>query len=200
MASCFSSFQLKTQLNNLFLNIKSNKSIWLILAIFCFVSHSTNGQNSKKEAEVKPVTWISFEQAVKTLTDDPKPFLIDVYTDWCGWCKVMDKNTFSNAEVSTYLNKNFHSVKLNAETRDTIRLGEKIFTFKQEYKSNELAISLLGGKMSYPSVVFLDSKLQMLTVVPGYMEAPQMMEILKYFGEGIYLRQKWEEYQQTLRK
>ncbi len=190
------------QLTTLISNIKSNKSIAL-LVLFFLVSLSATAQLEKDQNSKNPngsTKWLSFVEAVQKLPDSPRPIMIDVYTDWCGWCKVMDKKTFSDPEVSNYLNANFHSVKFNAESRDTVFLGDKTFVYKPEYKSNELAISLLGGKMSYPSVVFLDSKLQMLTVVPGFIEAPQMMEILKYFGDGIYLRLKWDEYQQSIRK
>lgn len=161
--------------------------------------HAQSNAESQASEPVKP-HWVSFEVAVKKLGKAPKPIMIDVYTDWCGWCKVMDKNTFSQKDVANYLNNSFHVVKLNAETKDTIHLGDKVFVFKPEYKSNELAISLLGGKMSYPSIVFLDEKLQMLTVVPGYIEAPQMLDILRYFGEGIYKNQKWEDYQKSISK
>ncbi len=179
------------------LKIKSRISLWLLALLissdFCFAQE--NQDKAKKQVNLE---WLSFEEAVKRLPENKRPLMIDVYTDWCGWCKVMDKNTFSQQEVASYLTKSFYAVKLNAETKDTIRLGEKVFVFKPEYKSNELAISLLNGKMSYPSIVFLDEKLQLLTVVPGYVEAPQMLDILRYFGEGTYLKLKWEDYQKSL--
>lgn len=190
------------QLNKLFLNIKSKKSIVLVALLVSSLGQAIAQSSKAPKAQIEAATtkWITFEEAVRLLPSSPRPIMIDVFTDWCGWCKVMDKKTFSDPEVTNYLNANFHSVKFNAESRDTVFLGDKVFVYKPEYKSNELAISLLGGKMSYPSVVFLDSKLQMLTVVPGFIEAPQMLEILRYFGDGIYLRQKWDEYLQSTRK
>lgn len=146
------------------------------------------------ETEIK---WYTFEEAVALSQKNPRKLYIDVYTDWCGWCKVMDKKTFKDPTVVEYVNTHFYAVKLNAEQKDTIRFQGRQFVFKQEYKANEIAVSLLNGQMSYPSGVFLDEKFNMLTVVPGYHEAPEFQSILKYFGENIYLNKNWQEYQQS---
>ncbi len=144
------------------------------------------------------IQWMSFEDAVKASEKNPKKMYIDVYTAWCGWCKRMDATTFSNDTVADYMMKNYYCVKLDAETRDTIYFREKMFVYKPELKANEIALSMLSGKMGYPSAVFFDEKFNLLTVVQSYLTPPQIMPMLKYFGENIYLNKTWEEYQKSV--
>lgn len=140
------------------------------------------------------LTWLSFEQAVELQAKAPKKIIIDVYTDWCGWCKKMDKYTYTNDSVIKFINANYYLVKLNAEQKEDIKFRDKIFSFKPEYKSHELAVSLLNGQMSYPTTVFLDEDINILTVVPGYLTPKDLNPILKYFGENIYKTMNWKEY------
>lgn len=164
-------------------------NILLTITILTFSSFSLNEPNS--DAEIK---WLSFEEAVKLQKEHPKKIIVDVYTDWCGWCKKMDKNTYTDAEVIKQIQSHYYFVKLNAEQKEEIKYKDKVFTFKQEYKANELAVSLLNGQMSYPSTVFLDEDMNLLTVVPGYLTPKDMNPILKYFGENIYKEKNWKEY------
>ena len=143
------------------------------------------------------LTWLTFEQAVELQAKSPKKIIIDVYTDWCGWCKKMDKNTYTNDSVIKQINENYYLVKLNAEQKEDIKFKDKTFTFKPEYKSHELAVSLLSGQMSYPTTVFLDEDFNILTVVPGYLTPKDMNPILKYFGQNIYKSMNWKEYTGT---
>src|SRR4051812_13405847 len=72
------------------------------------------------------VKWMDFKEAFEKNSKVPKPFIIDIYTDWCGWCKHMMKTTYAVPELANYINSNFYPVKFNAETHDTIEfLGEK---------------------------------------------------------------------------
>src|SRR6187455_2873333 len=74
------------------------------------------------------VKWMTFEEALQKSKKEKRPVFIDVYTDWCGWCKVMDKNTFNDPQVSKLLNEKFYAVKFNAEqTEDVVFQGT---TFK----------------------------------------------------------------------
>lgn len=121
---------------------------------------------------------------------------IDVYTDWCGWCKKMDKDTFQNAEVAAYMTENFYMVKLDAEQKEPIDFGGKTYTFVRSGRRgyHQLAAALLQGKLSYPTVVFLDENLKMLSPVPGYQKPDAFLKIARYFGDNIYRDTSWEAY------
>jgi thioredoxin-related protein len=110
----------------------------------------------------------------------------------------MDKYTYTDESVIKNLETNYYLVRFNAEQKEDIVYKEKVFKFKTEYKANELAVSLLNGQMSYPSTVFLDENMNMLTVVPGYLTPKDINPILKYFGENIYRVKNWKEYESEL--
>ena len=145
-------------------------------------------------AKAQEVKWYTLEEAVELNKKEPRKIMIDVYTDWCGWCKVLDKNTFHNAVVADYLNKKYYPVKLNAEQKeDIVFLGK---TYKYVPQGNrgyhELAAAFLNGQMSYPSVVFLDENLKGLHIEKGYVEAKRFDMILKYLGGDFYKTTDWD--------
>ncbi len=129
--------------------------------------------------QAQEIKWMSWEQAMEANQKAPKKIFVDVYTDWCGWCKVMDRNTFSDSGVTAYINKNFYPVKLNAEQKKDIIWNNTTFRYRPEYKSHDLAISLLDGQMSYPSYVILDEKIARLKIIKGYMEKLPFLETLQ---------------------
>ena len=143
---------------------------------------------------------MSMEEAYAlTLTEStPKKIFIDVYTDWCGWCKRMDKATFQNPEVAAYMNEHYYNVKFDAEQKESIEILGNTFEFVPQGNRgyHELAAALLNGKMSYPTVIFMNGKFEMLSPVPGYQEAGPFMDIAKYFGDNIYTEKSWQDYSQ----
>ena len=144
------------------------------------------------------VEWMSWSEAVTLAQSEgnAKKVFVDVYTDWCGWCKKMDKDTFQNPEVAAYMKANFYMVKMDAEGKDPIEYQGKTFKFVPSGRRgyHELAAALLQGKMSYPTVVFLDEQLNMLSPVPGYQQVEPFMQIAKYFGDNIYKDKDWQSY------
>ena len=148
--------------------------------------------------QAQEATWMSWEEAVQKAASDsqPKKLFIDVYTDWCGWCKKMDQDTFQDPEVAAYMAENFYMVKLDAEQKDPIEYGGKTYTYVASGRRgyHQLAAALLQGQLSYPTVVFLDEDLRMLSPVPGYQKPVEFLKIAKYFGEDIYKQKDWEAY------
>lgn len=144
------------------------------------------------------VNWISWDEAVALSKSEanPKKIFVDVYTDWCGWCKKMDKDTFQNPEVAAYMAENFYMVKMDAEGKEPIEYDGRTFKFVPQGRRgyHELAAALLQGKMSYPTVIFLDENLKMLSPVPGYQKVKPFMQIAKYFGDNIYKDKDWKSY------
>ena len=108
----------------------------------------------------------------------------------------MDKDTFQNPQVSQYMQDNFYMVKMDAEGKDPIQYQGKTFKFVPSGRRgyHELAAALLQGKMSYPTVVFLDENFNMLSPVPGYQKVEPFMQIAKYFGDNIYKDKDWQSY------
>lgn len=140
------------------------------------------------------INWMGIEEAYAKQKITPKKILIDVYTGWCGWCKVMDRETFTNADVIKYVNQNFYAVKLDAESTKDIKLGTSVYKFNAANKSNEAAIALLQGQMSYPSIVYLDEAFNMIQPVPGYMNAKDFHQIITYFGGNYHKKEQYDIY------
>ena len=144
------------------------------------------------------INWMSFEEAVKLNETAPKKIFIDVYTDWCGWCKRMDQTTFQDTAVVKYMNENYYAVKFDAEMSDTIVFGG--YTYVNEGGLNgrrgthQLAAAMLQGRLSYPSYVFMNEKNQLLTVAPGYMDAKDIMPVLSYFATDAFKKQSFNDY------
>lgn len=166
-------------MKNLLLSI----SIALLPSITNYCSAQSNSEKSNPK-----IHWMSFEKAAELNQTQPKKVFIDVYTDWCGWCKRMEATTFKDSVVIEYMNQNFYAVKLDAERKDSILYQGHTFIYKPEYKANELAISLLNGEMGYPSFVFLDEKMGMLSPMSGYQDIEQLLQVMKYYGENRHLK------------
>lgn len=161
---------------------------------FTFVAKPDGGKNTKA-TKAESIKWLTIEEAEAKMKKEPRKIFIDVYTDWCGWCKKMDKATFSDPEVAAYVNKHYYAVKLDAEGKEPITVKGHTYTYKPEYKSHELALALLNGQMSYPTTVYLDEKMNMLTPVPGYLDKAAFTKILRYFGENFHKTMTWQEYE-----
>jgi thioredoxin-related protein len=119
------------------------------------------------------INWVSLEEAEKLVKENPKKIFVDVYTNWCGWCKVMDRTTFSDPEIIEYVNENYYAVKLNAEDNAPIKFMGKTYTGPEITR----AFKVTG----FPTIVFLDEKLN-YQPVPGYQKPKPFMNILQKFN------------------
>lgn len=142
------------------------------------------------------INWISFREAYELNQKAPRKMVIDVYTSWCGWCKVMDQRTFSQPAIIDYVNANYYAVKLDAEMKEDVTIGDKTFKNQGQASGNahELAISLLQGKMGYPTTVFLNEKMEMIQPISGYLEPRLFHQIITYFGGNYQTKEQFDAY------
>lgn len=176
------------------------KLMFVALLSLCTVLASAQGNAANQGS---PVKWMSFEEAVEKSKTEKRKIFIDVYTDWCGWCKVMDKNTFTDAEIAKVLNEKFYPVKFDAEqTADVVFRGN---TFKFIPSGNkgthQLAMALLNNQLSYPNFVFLDEDFRIVpifqgsTSVPGYRKPDEFHVFLSYVGGDYFKSQNIKDFQ-----
>ena len=141
--------------------------------------------------------WMTLQEAQAASLKEKRPILIDLYTGWCGWCKVMDKKTYTNEKVIDYLQQKFYPVKLDAETRETLVWENRTYNYSSSYHTNEIALYLTHGQLSYPTTVIIPVGNTDPQPVPGYLQPAELEQIVKYFGEGFYGKQPFEAWQKT---
>jgi len=147
-------------------------------------------------AQDTDIKWLSFEEAIALNKKNPKKILVDVYTNWCYYCKVMDKKTYSNPKVIAYINTHFYPVKLNAEQKEDISFNGKKYKYiaKGRRGYHELAAAILEGKLSYPTTVFFDTKEKVITRLPGYLTVKNYEPILVFLAEDYYVNKDWDTF------
>ena len=162
----------------------------LIFVLSINISVSAQAENS---STFKWYTWDEMIEAQKT---NPKKVMIDMYTDWCGWCKKMDKTTFADAEVQAYLEEHFYAVKFDAEQKESIHYDSKEFKFVKSGRRgvHELAYALLDGKLSYPSIVYLNEEIKRVVISPGFKDSNKFMKELTYLAGEHYKTTKFQDY------
>ena len=142
------------------------------------------------------IQWLSWGEAAAKQAEAPRKMLVDVYTDWCGWCKEMDRRTFADPEVAREINAHFYAVKLDAEAPGRLRYRGRTFSLETGARraTHALARELLGGRLGYPTMVFLDERGDVIQAVPGFHEADAFLRMARYFGQDHYRRVAWEEF------
>ncbi|MGJ8592043.1 MAG: thioredoxin family protein [Aquaticitalea sp.] len=166
------------------------KKIILLLAVSLFVSANSIAQEIK---------WVTLEEALKLQKKTPKKIMMDVYTNWCGPCKMLDKNTFQNADVAKYVNDNYYAVKFNAEGNEVVKYKDVTYSnpgYKAEMANRRNSVHDLTRKLqvnAYPTIVFFDEKGEMIFPVRGYQNPQQLELYLKMFKDDKHKEMKTQE-------
>ena len=168
-----------------------------VLVMLIAVLGTTVSIAQKKESD--KINWVSFEEALALQKKNPKKIMMDVYTVWCGPCKMLDKNTFKNQDVADYINKHYYAVKFNAQGDSTISYDGKTFSnpgydpakAQRRNASHELTRYLRVS--AFPTMVFFDENAKMIAPIKGY-KTPQQLELfLKLFKDDKYKEMKSQD-------
>lgn len=179
-----------------------------VITIIAF-AFTTNEEIDNSQASATEINWMTFEEALAAQKKNPKKIFVDAYTVWCGPCKMLDKNTFKNADVVEYVNKNYYSVKFNAQGNETINFKGKTYTNpkydpkKASKRNSSHQLANFFRISAYPTMLFLDEEATFLTPVKGY-KTPQQLELyLKLFASDDYknlkTKEAWTAYQQSFK-
>lgn len=162
-------------------------------ANFSFASETTYTELD----ETSLVNWVTFEEAYKLCKVNPRPIMVDIYTKWCGPCKMMRSQTFGNGQIAKYINDNFYAVKFDAECKDSVKFDKYVFVSTDATNPkapHQFAASILDNQLAYPSIVFLNNQIQRLDILKGFMPPKDFEPVINYYGSGDYQKMKWEEY------
>lgn len=138
------------------------------------------------------VQWLTFDAAVAKAQRENKHVVVDVYTNWCGWCKVMDRQTYGNDDVAAYLTENFALAKVNGESAAKLMWQGKTLTEREFAKA--------VGVSGYPATYFMKPNAEILGGVAGYIKAPDMLIYTKYVHTKYYEKGKLQQFADSLRK
>jgi thioredoxin-related protein len=176
---------------------------YLVFVFAVLVVMHAKAQQPEVAIAAAPVKWMSFEEAVEKSKTEKRKIFIDVYTDWCGWCKVMDKNTFTDPQIAKLLNEKYYPVKFDAEQTGDITFRGTTFKFVPfgNKGAHQLAMALLNNQMSYPNFVFLDEEFRIVpifdnsTSVPGYRKPEEFHIFLSFVAGDFFKKTNVQEYQ-----
>lgn len=160
-------------------------------------------------AQEHKVNWMSVEQAIEAQKKEPRKIIVDMYTNWCGPCKLLDKYTFQNDYVASYINENYYAVKFNAEGDGSVAFKGQTFTnpnfdpARTKSRNSQHQLASYFGVQAYPTVLFLDENANLLTPVKGFYRPKQLEIFLKIFATDDYKtvtsKEQWVEYQKNFK-
>jgi thioredoxin-related protein len=185
------------------------KILLLALVVMIGASFTQIDKKEKVTDQAATINWMTLEQAVAAQKKKPKKIMMDAYTDWCSPCKMLDANTFKNADVVKYVNANFYAVKFDAEGNESINFKGKTYTnpnydpAKDKQRNSAHQLATYFKVSAYPTILFLDEEANTLSPVKGYMTPQQLEVYLTLFATNDYKEVKtteeWTEYQKNFK-
>ena len=120
------------------------------------------------------IKWMDFNQGYELAKKKNKIMLVDVYTEWCGWCKRMDKDAYAKPEIAELVGKDFIAIKFNPEIEGVT------YTFEgKSYTGPQLAQVISNNQINgYPTTIFMNPKAKTSEIMVGYKNAEQLKPIL----------------------
>lgn len=154
-----------------------------LIGVAAFINSELGSSQGKGDGKV---TWVSFNEGMAKAKAENKKVILDVYTDWCTWCKKMDSDVYTDAKVAQIMNEKFVAIKLNAEANKSIQYENTSYTHAE--------FSQALGVTGYPATVFFGTDTKPITLLPGYVDAERFASILHYIGDDHYKTTSFDDY------
>ncbi len=159
----------------------------VLVGVFAGALYLSQEETASSQTE-SAIPWKSFDDGVTLARSTNKKILVDVYTDWCSWCKKMDSDVYTNPDVIRTMNEDFVAVKLNAESHNPVTYNGKTYT--EADFARELGVS------GYPTILFFDANANPITSLDGYSPAQRFNKVLTYVGQDQYKKVPFQQFLQ----
>ncbi len=163
----------------------------LVVALgVCSTAWAAGGEKVAKEPATEATAqldWVSYGEALERAKTEDKHILIDFWTTWCGWCKVMDRKTYADPSVIEMLNENFLIVKLNAESSRRFPVGDR--------EMSGVDVAKKYGVRQFPMTWFVKPDGERLANIPGYIPPERFMKALEYVNDRRYVKPESDQRQ-----
>ena len=164
------------------------KHIFLLSALLIggFTLSAQSASKSLKVEKSGKINWVTLEEAQELNKTTPKKIIVDLYTDWCGPCKMMERQTFTDPDLIKYINENFYAVKFNAESQAPVTFKGKVYSnpnFDSSRSSRQRnaahQYTHTTGLRGYPTLIVYSPEVEIIDRIVGFQRAPQVMRALK---------------------
>ena len=149
---------------------------WIMRGLLCLIYLPVTAQQ-------EGIRWLSFHQLSDSMAVQTRPIFISIYTTWCPYCRLLEKRTYQDAQVITFVNQNFYALQLNAEGKEPISFAGQTYTFQPNGNNtgiHQLALLLVKGSSgtAYPTLVILNKEYAPTFRQSGFLKPKDLLNAL----------------------
>ena len=162
---------------------------WLIAIYLFLILGVTYSQVS--------IDWISLDELQEKQKIEPRKVIVDLYTQWCGWCKKMDQSTFADSNIASLITESYYAVRFDAESKEEVQFMENEYHYVKKYGRggyHQLAAALTEGQLSFPTLIFMDESMNVIQAIRGYQGPERFQKILSYFAFDYHKTTPWNQF------
>ena len=171
------------------------RKFWLLSALLIAVVFQAGSLVAQSTDSA--IKWTSMDEVIKQSKKQKKKIVLELYTDWCGWCKQMNSETFSNDVIVSFVNDNFYALRVNITDRNHADVVSLLTKLKSLAGSNELYEKVKQGDLHVPTLVILDEGFKVIDSITGFKAARQMEALLAFYATNSYMNAPWSSFQRN---